>query len=179
MPVIPFEGRVPKIHPTAFIAPNAIVLGDVEIGEYSSVWYGCVLRGDLDPIRVGNRSNIQDNTVLHTGLNEPAIIHNDVTVGHGCIVHGCEVKDGTLIGMGSCILNRSVIGPECIVGAKALVTEGKIFEARSMIVGMPAKVIRKLTDEDLAMVRLFTGRYVENGKRHRAALQAWLDQVPG
>ncbi len=173
MPIIPFEGHIPKIHPTAFIAPTALILGDVEIGEYSTVWYGAVLRGDLDPIRIGKRSNIQDNSVLHTGLNEPCIIHDDVTVGHTAIVHGCEVKSGSLIGMGACVLNRSVIEEECIVGAGALVTEGKLFEARSMILGSPAKFIRKLTDQDLEPVRVYNQRYVENGDRHRVALKDW------
>lgn len=176
MPIFPFEGHVPKIHPTAFIAPNAIVMGDVEIGEYSSVWYGCVLRGDLDPIRIGKRSNIQDNSVLHTGLHEPCIILDDVTVGHSAIVHGCEVRSGSLIGMGACVLNRSIIGEECIVGAKALVTEDKVFEARSLIVGAPAKFIRKVTEADLESVRIFTKRYVENGRRHREALLAWQEE---
>ncbi len=173
MPIIPFEGFVPKIHPTAFIAPTAVIIGDVEIGENSSVWYGCVLRGDLDPIRIGKRSNIQDNSVLHTGLNEPCIIRDHVTVGHMAIVHGCEVRDGALIGMGACVLNRAIIGEECIVGAHALVTEGKIFEPRTMILGAPAKAIRKISDEDLKPVETFTERYVQNGVRHRAALEAW------
>lgn len=177
MPIIPFEGKTPKIHPTAFIAPNAIVLGDVEIGAYSSVWYGCVLRGDLDPIRIGTRSNIQDNSVLHTGLHEPCIIHNDVTVGHMAIVHGCEIKDGVLVGMGACVLNRTVVGEECIIGAHALVTEGKVFAPRSMILGAPAKVVRQITDADLEPVRIFTERYVQNGARHRAALAEWEQQT--
>lgn len=173
MPIIPFEGRIPKIHPTAFIAPTAIILGDVEIGAHASIWYGCVLRGDLDPIRVGDYSNIQDNSVLHTGLNEPCIIRDHVTVGHMAMVHGCEVKSGSLIGMCACVLNRSVIGEECIVGAKALVTEDKIFEPMTMILGSPAKAVRQLTDKDLEPIRIFTQRYVENGRRHRVALDEW------
>lgn len=173
MPIIPFEGITPKVHPTAFIAPTAIVLGDVEIGEYASIWYGCVLRGDLDPIRVGKRSNVQDNSVLHTGLNEPCIILDDVTIGHMAIVHGCEVRSGALIGMGACVLNRAVIGEECIVGAQALVTEGKIFEPRTMILGSPAKAVRQLSDKDLQPVKTFTERYVKNGGRHRIALAEW------
>lgn len=177
MPIFPFEGRVPKIHPTAFIAPTAVVIGDVEIGADSTIWYGVVLRGDLDPIRIGERSNIQDNSVLHTGLNEPTIIHNDVTVGHAAIVHGCEVHDGALIGMGACVLNRSVIGPECVVGAKALVAEGKIFEARQMILGVPAKAIRTLEEKDLEGVRLYKQRYVENGPRHAKALEEFFRET--
>ncbi|MCC6547130.1 gamma carbonic anhydrase family protein [Candidatus Sumerlaeota bacterium] len=173
MPIIPFENLAPRIHPSAFIAPNAIILGDVEIGEESTVWYGCVLRGDLDPIRIGRRTNIQDNTVIHTGKGEPCIIHDEVTVGHAAIVHGCEVKNNALIGMGACVLNRAVIGEECIVGAKALVTEDKKFEARCLIAGVPAKFVRRLSDADLAQIRVYMLRYVENGKRHRAAIERW------
>jgi carbonic anhydrase/acetyltransferase-like protein (isoleucine patch superfamily) len=174
MPIFPFEGKVPKIHPSAFIAPTAVVIGDVEIGEDSSIWYGVVLRGDLDPIRIGKRSNIQDNSVLHTGFNEPTIIHDNVTVGHSAIVHGCEVHNGALIGMGACVLNRAVIGEECIVGAKALVAEGKIYEPRQLIIGMPAKAVRTLTDKDLEPVRTFNQRYVENGPRHLQALEEFF-----
>lgn len=173
MPIIPFEGHVPKIHPTAFVAPNAIVLGDVEIGEHASIWYGVVLRGDLDPIRIGARTNVQDNAVLHTGFKEPCIVHEDVTIGHSAIVHGCEVHRGCLIGMGACVLNRAVIGAESIVGAKALVPEGKIFAARSMILGIPAKLIRELTEADLEPVRVYKDRYVQNGARHTRALEEW------
>lgn len=171
MPIIPFEGFTPKIHPTAFIAPSAIILGDVEIGEHSSIWYGVVLRGDLDPIRIGRRSNVQDNAVLHTGYKEPCIVRDEVTIGHSAIVHGCEVRSGALIGMGACVLNRSIIGEECIVGAGALVTEGKVFDSRSMILGSPAKFVRRVTDEDLEPVKVFMQRYVENGPRHRKALE--------
>jgi carbonic anhydrase/acetyltransferase-like protein (isoleucine patch superfamily) len=173
MPVFPFEGKTPRIHPTAFIAPNAIVMGDVEIGPQSSIWYGVVLRGDLDPIRIGARSNVQDNSVLHTGLHEPCIVGDEVTIGHSAIVHGCEVRNGALIGMGACVLNRSIIGEECIVGAKALVTEGKVFQPRQMILGMPAKAVKAVTDADLEPVRVFMQRYVENGERHRRALEEW------
>ena len=172
MPIFAFEGFVPRIHPTAYIAPTAVVLGDVEIGEYSSVWYGAVLRGDLEPIRIGRRTNIQDNCVLHTGLHEPCLIGDDVTVGHTAIVHGCEVRNGALIGMGACVLNRAIIGEECIVGAKALVTEGKVFEARQMILGAPAKAVRPITEKDLESVRIFTQRYVENGERHRRGIRS-------
>jgi carbonic anhydrase/acetyltransferase-like protein (isoleucine patch superfamily) len=110
--------------------------------------------------------------VLHTGAGEPCLIGDEVTIGHGAIVHGCEVRRGALIGMGSCVLNRAVIGEECIVGAKALVSEDKVFGARRLIVGVPARDVRGVTDADLASVRKFTARYVENGKRHAEALRA-------
>jgi carbonic anhydrase/acetyltransferase-like protein (isoleucine patch superfamily) len=179
VPIIPFGGRTPKIDPTAFIAPTAVVLGDVEIGEHSSVWYGAVLRGDLDPIRIGARTNVQDNAVLHTGKGEPCVIGDDVTIGHTAIVHGCEVQKGALIGMGAVVLNRAVIGPECIVGAHALVTEDKVFAARQLILGSPAKAIRELTEGDLAPNRTFAQRYIENARRHREALNDYaVDDLP-
>jgi carbonic anhydrase/acetyltransferase-like protein (isoleucine patch superfamily) len=172
--IVPFEGKIPQIHPTAFVAPTALVLGDVEIGPYATIWYGAVLRGDLDPIRIGARTNVQDNAVLHTGHLEPCIIHEAVTIGHGAIVHGCEVRTGSLIGMGACVLNRSVVGEECIVGAKALVTEGKIFAPRQLVIGSPAKAVRSLTEEDLLPVRTYCQRYIENGERHRMALEEFV-----
>ncbi len=172
MPIIPFEGRTPRIHPSAFIAPTALVLGDVEIGEDSSVWYGAVLRGDLEPIRIGARTSIQDNAVIHTGRGEPTVIGDEVTVGHAAIIHGGAVGARCLVGMGACLLNRAVIGEECIIGAKALVTEDKVFAPRTLVAGAPARAVRALTGEDLAPSRIFVQRYVENGRRHRAALDA-------
>jgi len=173
MPIIPFEGFIPKIDPSAFVAPTAVIIGDVEIGPQATIWYGCVLRGDLDPIRIGARTNVQDNSVLHTGVGEPAILHEDVTIGHSAIVHGCEIHRGALIGMGACVLNRAIIGEECLVGAGALVTEGKVFERRTMILGSPAKAARELTDKDLHPVRDYCQRYVENGPRHARAIEEW------
>ena len=174
MPILPFEGRVPRIHPSAFIAPNATVIGDVEIGEGASVWYGVVLRGDLDPIRIGPRSNVQDNACLHTGDNEPVIVGADVTVGHMACLHGCTIEDGCLVGMMATVLNRSVIGRESIVGASALVPEGKVFAPRSVIIGVPAKMARELNDADVAASYRNTARYVANGARHRAMMQEWM-----
>lgn len=176
MPIFPFEGRVPKIHPTAFIAPTAIVMGEVEIGEGASIWYGAVLRGDLDPIHVGARTSIQDNAVLHTGRNEPCIIGDDVTVGHSAVVHGCTVKNNCLIGMGSCVLNRAVIGEESIVGAAALVAPGKIYERRSLLVGNPAKRVRDVTEADLKEINFYKDEYVKNGARHAAAIAEWTKE---
>jgi len=177
MPIIPFEGRVPKIHPTAFIAPDAIIIGDVTIEEEASVWYGCVLRGDLDPIHVGARSNIQDNSVLHTGLNEPCIVKEDITVGHMVCLHGCTIEPGCLIGMSATVLNRTTIPRECIVGAGALVPEDKVYEERSLILGMPAKAVRTLTEDDVRGSYHNTAKYVENGKRHTRMMEEWVQKA--
>lgn len=174
MPIIPFEGRVPKIHPSAFVAPTAVIIGDVTIEEEASVWYGCVLRGDLDPIYVGKRSNIQDNSVLHTGKDEPCIVKEDVTVGHMACLHGCTIEPGCLIGMMATVLNRSVIGRESIVGASALVSEGKKFDERSLILGVPAKLARKLVQEDVDASYFNTAKYVENGRRHRRMMEEFV-----
>ncbi|MCB2153721.1 gamma carbonic anhydrase family protein [bacterium] len=173
MPIIPFEGRVPKIHPNAFVAPTAVIIGEVEIEEDASVWYGCVLRGDLEPIYVGKRSNIQDNSVLHTGEGEPCIIKEDITVGHLAMIHACEIEPGCLIGMSATILNRSVIGKECIVGAGAVIAEDKRIPARSLVLGVPGRVVRELTEEDVKGSYYNTGKYVNNGKRHLAMMQEW------
>jgi len=173
MPIIPFEGRLPRIHPSAFVAPTAVIIGEVTIEEDASVWYGCVLRGDLEPIVVGRRSNVQDNSVLHTGYREPTIIGPNITVGHGAIIHGCTLEEGCLIGMGAKILNGAVVGRDSIVGAGALVPEGKQIPPRSLAVGVPAKVVRELTDEQVAQSHWNTDNYVHNGRRHAAMLQEW------
>ncbi|MEQ8821352.1 MAG: gamma carbonic anhydrase family protein [Sumerlaeia bacterium] len=173
MPVIPFEGRVPRIHPSAFIAPTAVIIGDVEIGEGASIWYGCVLRGDLDPIRVGDRSNVQDNSVLHTSRGAPCIVKNDVTIGHMAMLHGCTIEHGCLIGMSAIVLDYAVVGPDCLVGAGSLVTKGKIFPPRQMILGSPAKAIRDLTEEEIAQDMDNHARYVTNGQRHTRMLEEW------
>ena len=177
MPIIPFEGRVPKIHPTAFIAPTAVIIGDVTIEEDASIWYGCVLRGDLDPIYVGKGSNVQDNSVLHTGKDEPCIIKENITIGHMACIHGCTIEPGCLIGMMATVLNRSVIGKDSIVGAGALVSEDKNFPERSLILGVPAKVRRELTDKDVEASYFNTAKYVENGRRHTAMLSQWTEQT--
>jgi carbonic anhydrase/acetyltransferase-like protein (isoleucine patch superfamily) len=173
VPILPFEGRVPQIHPSAFIAATAVIIGEVIVEEDASVWYGCVLRGDLEPIVVGRGSNVQDNSVLHTGYKEPTIIHPNVTIGHTAIIHGCEIKSGCLIGMGAKILNNAVVEEDSIVGAGALVGERKVIPTRSLAVGIPAKVIRALTDEDVAGAHANTAKYVVNGRRHAAMMREW------
>ena len=149
-----------------WVAPNAVVIGDVSLKKNASVWFGAVLRGDNDPIILGENSNIQDNSVCHTDDGMPLIIGNNVTVGHKVILHSCTVGDNSLIGMGSTVLNKAKIGNNCLVGANALVTEGKEFPDNSLIVGSPAKVKRELTDMEKKIIKLSALHYVENMKRY-------------
>jgi len=161
----------PCLAADAWIAPNAQVIGQVELAEKASVWFGCVLRGDTDRIVVGAGSNIQDNTVLHTDAGIELIIGADVTVGHQCMLHGCTIGDGSLIGIGAIILNRARIGRGCVVGAGALITEGKEFPDYSMIIGSPAKVVRTLTPEEAARFAQGARHYVANAQRYATELQ--------
>ena len=153
-----------------WVAPNAVVIGDVSLKKNASVWFGTVLRGDNDPIILGENSNIQDNSVCHTDDGMPLIIGNNVTVGHKVILHSCIVGDNSLIGMGSTVLNKAKIGNNCLVGANALVTEGKEFPDNSLIVGSPAKVKRELTDMEKKIIELSALHYVENMKRYKKDL---------
>jgi len=152
---------MPKVHPSAFIDGSAQVIGDVEIGEASSVWMTVVIRGDVNFIRIGDRTNIQDGTVVHVQHDtHPTRIGNDVTVGHGAIVHGCTIHDRVLVGMGAIILNGATIGEDCIIAAGTLVTEGATIPPRSLVMGSPGKVKRPLTDADVAMIQEFADNYV-------------------
>jgi len=153
-----------------WIAPNAVVAGHVILKKNASVWFGAVLRGDNDPIIVGENSNIQDNSVLHTDVGSPLIIGDNVTVGHMVMLHGCTIGDGTLIGIGSVVLNGAKIGKNCLVGASALITEGKEFPDGSMILGAPAKVVRELEPEQAARMGLGALGYVRNWQRFKAGL---------
>jgi carbonic anhydrase/acetyltransferase-like protein (isoleucine patch superfamily) len=154
-----------------WIAPNASVIGNVHLGTDASVWWNATLRGDNDPIHVGDRTNIQDGSVLHTDEGVPMRIGNDVTIGHLVMLHGCKIGDCSLVGIGSIILNRAVIGKECIVGANTLIPEGKFFPDRVLIVGSPGKVVRELTDDDVARLKASAAHYVANAQRYRTALQ--------
>ena len=153
-----------------WVAPNAVVIGDVSLKKNASVWFGSVLRGDNDPIILGENSNIQDNSVCHTDDGMPLIIGNNVTVGHKVILHSCTVGNNSLIGMGSTVLNKAKIGNNCLVGANALVTEGKEFPDNSLIVGSPAKVKRELTGMEKKIIELSALHYVENMKRYKKDL---------
>jgi carbonic anhydrase/acetyltransferase-like protein (isoleucine patch superfamily) len=158
----------PKVGKNAWIAPGATVIGNVELGEDSSVWFGCVVRGDVHSIKIGARTNIQDLSMIHVthykkpdmSDGHPTIIGDDVTVGHRVMLHGCTIEDACLIGMSATILDGAVIGRESIVGAGALVTGGKVFPPRSLILGSPAKVVRTLTDDEVAELYASAKRYV-------------------
>ena len=153
---------MPRVHQTAYIDDSAQVIGDVEIGEESSVWMAVVIRGDVNQIRIGSRSNVQDGTVVHVMKDTHATtIGNDVTIGHAAVVHGCTVEDRCLIGMGAILLNGAVIGSGSIVAAGALVVEGMQVPPRSLVMGSPAKVKRPLTDAEVAEIQMYADRYVK------------------
>jgi gamma-carbonic anhydrase len=157
-----FKGIRPQIGATAYIEESAHIIGDVHIGEHSSVWFNCVLRGDVYHIRVGDYTNIQDNSVIHVTHDQfPTIIGNSVTVGHAVVLHGCEIKDRCLIGIGSIILDEAVIGEDSLVAAGSLITPGTVIPQRSLVMGAPAKVRRPLTDEEVAQLQDNWKHYVE------------------
>lgn len=165
------DGLSPTLGRDVYVAPGATVVGDVHLGDEVSIWFGAVLRGDVERLTVGRGSNVQDNSVLHSDPGLPLLVGERVTVGHGCILHGCQIGSGALIGMGSTILNDARIGRNCLVGANALVTEGKAFADGMLIVGSPARAIRPLTPEELARMAESPGRYVERARIYRRALQ--------
>lgn len=165
------DNHIPRIDDSAWVAESAQVMGRVALAADASVWYGAVLRGDNDWITIGERSNIQDLSVLHTDAGIPLTIGADVTVGHQVMLHGCTVGDGSLIGIQSVILNGARIGKNCIVGAGALVTEGKEFPDGVLIVGSPAKVVRELTHEQIERLKMSAAHYVDNARRHRLHLK--------
>lgn len=158
-----FLGQKPRLGQGVYVARTAVVVGDVEIGERSSVWYHAVLRGDINRIAVGHHTNIQDNAVLHVADAFPCLVGNWTTIGHSAIVHACTVGDEVLVGMGATLLDGAVIGPQCIVGANALVTQGQQAPAGSLVLGSPAKVVRPLTPEERASIRYWAEKYVING----------------
>lgn len=158
-----FLRKQPKLGKSVYIAKTASILGDVKLGDHSSVWYGAVLRGDINRIVVGHHSNIQDNAVLHLADDYACILGNYVTVGHSAIVHACKIGDEVLIGMGAIILDGAVIGKQSLIGAKALVTQGMKIPPGSLVLGAPAKVVRKLTPEERAGLKYWATKYVANG----------------
>lgn len=171
MPIHDYLTMLPKIARRCWVAPNATVIGDVEIGDESTIWFGTVIRGDVHPIRIGARTNIQDNSVLHVTTNQnPTIVGDGVTVGHRVILHGCTVEDGALIGMGSTILDRAVIGRGSLVGAGALVTEGTIIPPGVLAIGSPARVKRPLTEDETKHLLFAASGYVELGAQYAAEL---------
>jgi gamma-carbonic anhydrase len=157
-----FLRATPRLGAGVYIAKSAAVLGDVRLGDYSSVWYNATVRGDINYIEIGHHTNIQDNAVLHLADEFACIIGNHVTVGHSAIVHACTIGNEVLIGMGATILDGAVVEDQCVIGAHALVTQGKRIPAGSMVMGSPAKVTRALTSEERAKLKYWADKYVEN-----------------
>jgi gamma-carbonic anhydrase len=167
--ILPFDGVWPTIAEDAWIAPGAVVVGDVRVGPGASVWYNAVVRGDVATVTIGRGSNVQDNAVLHVDAGQPCVLGDEVTVGHGAIVHGTTVGDGTLIGMGAVVLSRSSVGAGCIVAAGALVPEDAVVAPGMLVMGVPARPRRALRADELERARENARRYVGNAARHRAA----------
>ncbi|MDR1646567.1 MAG: gamma carbonic anhydrase family protein [Zoogloeaceae bacterium] len=160
----------PQLSQGVWVAPSAVLIGDVRLAERANIWFNAVLRGDNEPIRIGADSNVQESCVFHTDPGLPLEIGAKVTVGHQVVLHSCTVDEGSLIGMGATVLNRARIGRFCIVGAKSLVTEGKVFPDRVLIVGSPARVVRELTEAEIASLEKSALHYVENAQRFRETL---------
>lgn len=163
-----FRGQAPRTEQAFFVAPNASIIGDVELAEGSSVWFTAVLRGDSSSIRLGARSNLQDGVVVHADPDFPARIGAGVSVGHRAVVHGCTIEDDCLIGMGAVILNGAVIGAGSLVAAGAVVGEGVVIPPRSLVAGVPGKVKRELSDEQVARLKVNADNYVELARAHAA-----------
>ena len=173
MPIYALDDAMPDLPPDGdyWVAPTAVLIGKVRLLKGASVWWGAVLRGDNDWITIGEGSNIQDNSVIHTDPGQPVTVGANCTVGHRVILHSTTVEDGALIGMGSTLLNRSRIGKNCLVGANSLVTEGKQFDDGMMILGVPARVARKLNDMELAGLKMSAAGYVHNHQRFASKLR--------
>jgi carbonic anhydrase/acetyltransferase-like protein (isoleucine patch superfamily) len=164
----PFRGTHPQIHPTAYIEESAQIIGDVVVGAQSSVWFGAVVRGDVYYIRIGERTNIQDGTVVHvTNGTHATVLEDEVTVGHNVTLHGCHVGRGCLIGMGSIVMDAVEVGEQSLVAAGALVSPGTVIPPRSLVIGVPAKVKRRLTDEEVAGLSVYWQNYIEYTRLYR------------
>ncbi len=170
--VYTLEGRGLVTEGDHFIAPTAVVIGSVHLKHESSIWWGAVVRGDYDTITIGSRSNVQDNSVIHMDEGFPVTLGDRVTVGHKAVLHGCTVGDNSLIGINAVVMNDVVIGDNCLIGANALLTEGKQIPERSLVLGSPGKVVRELSDEEVAEITDFSDRYVRNLRRYSSALVA-------
>ena len=171
MAIYQLDDLKPVVHPSAWVADNAHVIGSVKLAEDTSVWFGVVIRGDTSTIQVGKGSNIQDNSVLHADEGMPLAIGEGVTVGHQVMLHGCTVGDNSLIGIGAIVLNGAKIGSNCLVGAGSLVTEGKEFPDGSMIIGSPAKAVRMLSPEQIEGLKMSARHYIDNARRYKTGLK--------
>jgi carbonic anhydrase/acetyltransferase-like protein (isoleucine patch superfamily) len=171
MPIYALGDKHPQLADSVWIAPNATVIGDVHLGRNVSIWWNATLRGDNDPITIGHDTNIQDGSTLHTDDGIPLLIGAGVTVGHMVTLHGCTIGDGCLVGMGAIVLNRAVVGRECLIGAGSVIPEGKEIPDRSLVIGTPGRVIRQLTDEDVARIRESTQHYLAHARQYRNQLK--------
>ncbi len=167
MAIYELDGHTPQLGQNAYVADSAQVIGKVTLEENASVWFGTIIRGDSEHIRIGRNSNVQDGSVLHADEGVPLTLGENVSVGHKVMLHGCTVGDGSLIGIGAVVLNHAKIGRNCLVGAGALVTEGKEFPDGSMILGSPAKAVKQLTPEQIAGLQRIAQHYVDNAERYR------------
>lgn len=167
MPLYGFKGKTPRVHPTAFVAPTAVLVGDVTLHEHASVWFGTVLRADMDRIEIGARSNVQDNSTIHTDENEPTIVGEDVTIGHNALVHSSVIENNVLIGQASVLVGGCVIGTGSIIGAGAVVRENMAVPPHSLVVGVPGKVVREAKPEDERWTVRAAEHYVELGGWYR------------
>src|SRR5688572_18706455 len=176
--ILPFNGKAPKIHSSAFIAPGCKIIGDVEIGEDASIWYNCVIRADVNRILIGARTNIQDGTVVHCDSDKdgnggyPTIIGNDVLIGHMAMLHGCTLKDRAFVGLGAIVMDGCVIEGDAMLAAGAMLTPGKTIAHRQLWAGRPAKYMRDLSDEAVTGMRTGVEHYVHNAKAHMGAVKA-------
>lgn len=170
--ILSYRGKWPKIHETAFVAPSADIIGDVEVGAHTTIWFQCVVRGDVNLIRIGNRTNVQDHSTLHvTRSKSPLHIGNEVTIGHRVLLHGCRINDRVLVGMGSIILDDAEIGEESMIGAGSLVTKKMIIPPRSLVLGSPAKVVRPLKAEEIAFLKKSADNHVNDGIEYYGYVQ--------
>ena len=162
-----FKNNTPTLHKKSWVASNAVLIGKVILEKNANVWFNVVLRGDIEPITIGEGSNVQDGSVFHTDPDCPLTIGKNVTVGHMVMLHGCDIADDTLIGIGSTILNKARIGKNCIVGANTLIPENKVIPDRSLVLGCPGKVIRQVTDKEIEEIKENARHYVENFKKYK------------
>ncbi|GAB1393130.1 gamma carbonic anhydrase family protein [Rhodocyclaceae bacterium] len=170
MPIYRLGDKQPQLANSVWVAPNATVIGDVHLAANVSIWWNAVLRGDNDPIIIGENTNIQDGSVLHTDAGVPMNLGRNITVGHMVMLHGCTIGDGSLIGIKSVILNGAVIGKHCLIGANTLIPEGKVIPDRSLVIGSPGKIVRELTDEQVARIAQSAAHYVQNAQRYWQSL---------
>ena len=172
MPIYRLGEHTPQMQEGVWIADTATVIGDVHLGRNVNLWFGAILRGDNDPITIGDNTNVQDAAVLHTDDGVPLDIGANVTIGLKAMLHGCTVGEGSLIGINAVVLNRAVIGKNCLIGANSLIPEGKVIPERSLVMGSPGKVVRELSDEEVARLLLAAQGYVANARRYREMCQS-------